>query len=120
MSYTEINYLLLTNEDWQDALCIEDKDGPVDLAGSSFRAEVRTTEDSLAVALVASTKTGNERLLIAGVDAPGVVSWNVSKETLKLLAPGTYVYDLQWTLPDAHVDTIVGGTITIKRGITRE
>ncbi|HEY8356696.1 MAG TPA: hypothetical protein VIL30_04465 [Ramlibacter sp.] len=116
MSLTTVNYLVLTNEDWRDTLELENNGDPVDLTGSAFRAQLRTTADTLAVALDASTSNG--RMVIA--DAPGgILSWNVAPEVLEDMEPGTYVYDIVWTTPGGVEDTIVDGTITLKRGVTR-
>lgn len=123
MSYTEINYLVSTNEDWRDAMQIEDDDGPVSLAGSSFIAHIRRFQDDLAVVLECSTSNG--LLTIAdGQDETasqtvGVLSWNVTDDVLRLIEPGEYVYDVLWSEPGGSVDMIAGGSIQIVRGITR-
>lgn len=126
MSYTEINYLVSTNEDWRDGLTIASGEGdePVSLVGSSFIAHVRRAEDALAIVMVASTDNG--RLVIAeeldtGGDPEnaGVLLWNVTDDEMRLIEPGEYVYDILWFEPGGTVDMIVAGKIEVVRGITR-
>jgi hypothetical protein len=120
MSLTVIDYLLKTNEDWQDSIELDDgavSPTPLDVTGSSFLAHVRTEPDSLDIVLAAST--ANNMLVIAEDPTTGVVSWNVPKSVLSLIEPGVYVYDMVWTKADTSEDTVVEGTITVKRGITR-
>lgn len=129
MSYTEINYLVSTNEDWRDGLTIAsgegNEEGPVSLVGSSFIAHVRRAEDALAIVMVASTDNG--RLVIAeeldtGSDpeSVGVLLWNVTDDEVRQhFEPGSYVYDILWFEPGGTVDMIVAGKIEVVRGITR-
>lgn len=121
--YTEIDYLVLTNEDWRDGIVIEDDDGPVDLTDSTFVAHIRETANKLSIILAASTDNG--LLEIApdqgdtGSETTGVVSWNVPETTMRLIVPGEYVWDIVWIDADGNRDTIAGGAIEIRRGITR-
>lgn len=123
MSYTEINYLVATNEAWRDAIEIEDADGPVPLIDAFFIAHIRRTPNDLDVVLECSTYNG--RLVIAdGQDETagenvGVLSWDVPVEILRLIEPGSYSYDLLWFEPGQEPDMIAGGTIQVVRGITR-
>lgn len=118
MSFTVVDYLVTTNEDWRDALELtDDQDAPIDLSGSTFLAHIRESSDSLSVALVASTENG--RLAIADPPTSGIIAWNLAASELALVPPGVYVYDIVWTSAGDIADTVVGGTITVKRGITR-
>jgi hypothetical protein len=121
--YTEIDYLVSTNEDWRDSLLIAEDEEPVDLTGSSFIAHIRETKDTLSIILAASTDNG--LLEIApnqgetfSVDT-GVVSWNVAETTMRLIEPGKYVWDIVWIDADGNQDMIAAGSIEIVRGITR-
>jgi len=121
--YTEINYLVSTNEDWRDGFLIEEAAAPVDLTGSSFIAHIRETENTLSIVLAASTDNG--LLEIApdqgdtGSETTGVVSWNVPETTMRLIEPGEYVWDIVWIDADGNQDMIAAGSVEIKRGITR-
>lgn len=121
MSLTLVDYLVLTNEDWRDTLDLfvgddPETGDPVDLTGSSFRAQLRTSEHTLNVSLECSTTNGR---LVVDEPASGRVSWNVPPEILRTLEPGVYVYDMVWTNAGGVEDTFIAGTVTIKRGITR-
>ena len=120
MSLTIIDYLVKTNEDWLDGLFLDDGADPPephDLTGSSFRAHLRASPESLVVVLECSTANG--RLLIASDPETGGLAWNVMKAEMKLIEPGVYHYDMLWTKPDGHEDVVAAGTITVERGITR-
>lgn len=120
MSLAIIPYLVLTNEDWEDGLLLDDGGDPaepLDLTGSSFRAQIRASEASLLVILEASTDNG--LLAVDSDPETGFISWNVPRATMAAIEPGEYVYDIVWTKPDTSRDTIVAGTLTVKRGITR-
>lgn len=120
MAFTQIDYLVLTNEDWEDGIALDDGGdpaAPIDLTGSSLRAHLRTVPESLVVALEASTDNG--RLLIAEDPETGIFNWNVPKATMATIEPGEYVYDLVWIKPDGSSDTVSGGTVTVQRGVTR-
>jgi hypothetical protein len=120
MSLTIIDYLVLTNEDWEDSIELDDgaeDPEPLDLTGSSFKSQLRTEEGSLTVVLECSTDNG--RLVIDADPLTGKVSFNVSKSMLSLMTPGVYVYDTVWIKPDLSQDTVAAGTVTVKRGITR-
>lgn len=120
MSLTIVDYLVRTNEDWRDSLNLTSGVGeeaePVDLTGSTFAAQIRSSPDALFVLLEASTTNG--RLVIADA-AGGVLSWNITADEMATLVPATYAYDIVWTNPDGLIDTFVAGTLTVERGITR-
>jgi hypothetical protein len=120
MSLTIIDYLVLTNEDWEDGLVLDDGGDPaepLDLTGSSFRAHLRPAPGSLLVTLEASTANG--RLVIADNPESGTLNWNVPKALMATIEPGEYVYDIVWTKPDLSSDTVAAGTVTVHRGVTR-
>lgn len=121
MSLTQVDYLIRTNEDWRDSLELTTGEPesavPVDLTGSTFRAEIRSAPDLLTVILEASTE--NDRLVISDPATDGILSWNISTSVMAQLKPGLYVYDIVWTQPNGVVDTFVAGNITIERGVTR-
>lgn len=127
--YTEINYLVATNEDWRDGLEIATGEAeertPVSLIGSSFIAHIRRADDALNAVMVASTDNG--RLVIAeemgtggDPESVGVLLWNISDDEVRQhFEPGEYVYDILWFEPGGGVDMIVAGKIEVVRGITR-
>jgi hypothetical protein len=120
MSLTIIDYLVKTNEDWLDGMFLDDGAGPPvahDLTGSSFKAHIRTEPDSLTVVLECSTDNG--RLLISSDPETGGLSWNVMRAEMRLIEPGVYHYDMVWTRPGGYADTVIAGTVTVERGITR-
>ncbi|WP_406858477.1 hypothetical protein ABEG18_12955 [Alsobacter sp. KACC 23698] len=116
---TQIDYLVRANEVWRESFAVQSGDPPeaVDLTGSAFRAQLRSSEGALLVVLDAST--GNGRLQISDPPTDGMVSWNVPVSVLQNLEPGDYVYDVVWTDAGGVPDTIMAGVVTIERGITR-
>lgn len=120
MSLTIVDYLVRTNEDWRDSLSLTtgvgDDAEAVDLTGSTFSAQIRSTPDTLLVLMEASTTNG--KLVIADA-AGGVLSWNIAADEMATLVPAIYAYDMVWTNPDGIIDTFVAGTLTVERGITR-
>ncbi len=122
MSLFTIDYRTASNEDWYDVLDFrnaEDLDEEFDLTGSSFRAHLRTYPERLLVSLDVSTDNG--RLLISTPPTDGYLSWNVPRETWADtgIAPGTYVYDMVWTMPDGREVQFASGKIELTLGITR-
>lgn len=120
MSLTIIDYLVLTNEDWTDSLILDDGGDPaepINLTGSSFEAQLRDAPGSLTVVLACST--GNGRLVISSEPETGGISWNVMRNEMRLIEPGVYHYDMVWTRPGGYADTVIAGTVTVERGITR-
>ncbi|WAJ27140.1 hypothetical protein [Antarcticirhabdus aurantiaca] len=119
MSLTTVDFLIATNEDWRDALTLTEGEAetPVNLAGSSFVAQLRQPAEALHIILEASTANG--MLQITAPTTDGTVAWNVPPEVLRLIPPGDYAYDMVWTNADGIVDRFVAGKVTIQRGITR-
>lgn len=122
MALYEINFSVSTNEDWVDALKFQE--GPegsetaIDLTGSSFLMHVKETATQLSEDLILST--GNGRLIIEPApEDEGKLSIFVPQETVNDLNPGSYVYDIVWTMADGREVNLAAGTLTVNLGITR-
>lgn len=123
MSLTIVNFIVSTNEDWQDSLLIQSGDPleAVDLTGSTFKAHLRAPIEALSPEIELST--ANERLFFdpdqADPDLKGLLSFNVPHAVMRYVAIGTYSMDIVWTNVDGVVDRIVNGTVQVQRGVTR-
>lgn len=113
----KIDYLISTNEDWLDAIELNDgapTPAPLDLTGWSFHSQIRVSAEDATVMLDASTANGLH-LIISSACA-----WNIAKAILAARLPaGVYVYDTVGTDPDGRAVRVAEGVITAETGVTR-
>lgn len=88
---------------WQD----EARTVPVDLTGTTPKAEIRMRSGAPLLADLA-----------CDVQLPNEITMKLERdESLKLVQPHAR-WDLQLTLPDSSVTTIIAGPVTVTRAIT--
>lgn len=109
-AYRDIAIQNLTpGDDWYLPIPIE---GAAWLPGDTARAQVRATPESATVILEFSVANGRIQL------GPGVIALGAPSGVTVDVAPGAYVWDLEVTR-SGIVNTILGGTMTVRRDITR-
>jgi hypothetical protein len=109
-TYSEIAISNLTpGDDWYLPIPV---DGFVPAVGDTARCQVRSRPESATVALEMSTANGRIQLSEEQIalGAPSGVTVDI--------APGAYVWDLE-IVRNGVVSTILGGTMTVRRDITR-
>jgi hypothetical protein len=104
-----------TNETWIDGLEYQDLQTPpepIDLAGITFEMEMRTVAQAATVVLRAATD--NNFIRVAGN------TWQllVPAETMELIPPATYEYDMLGH-GDGYTRRLATGTVTVVLGVTR-
>jgi hypothetical protein len=127
--YYKIDFLLPTNQDWNDTFRIGTGEGedfePTDLTGCTFQMHIRrAVEDTSAVMIL---NAANSRLGISLVDpdgdtvtaADGYVAIYVPDEHVQRIAPGGYVHDILMFDSDGNPKRIAVGTVTVEKGVTR-
>lgn len=113
-----------TNEDWLDSWAYVDANGnAISLAGLVLNFEVRPSAVSANVVVVASTAATVNGLPINGAVSSGGVGGNVAalgipQATMRLLVPGSYVFEMQ-AQGDGDTRTIASGTVTVNLGVVR-
>lgn len=86
----------------------KEKTDPVDLAGVLVKAQIRSQPTSSSVL----------QELTCAITAPNIIEVSMTpEETAKL--PSAGVWDLQLTYPDADVQTVLAGTVTVTLDVTR-
>lgn len=108
--YAEIALSNLTpGDDWRLPIPVE---GLLPSLLDTARMHVRVTAESDTVVIELSTANG--RILLES----GFVTLIVEKAATGAIRPGAYVWDLELTIAD-NAQTIMGGTLTVRRDITR-
>lgn len=118
--FVAVSYVTFTNEDFSGGFMLEDEDGPIDLTGSAFIVHIRRSIDDLSPLIEASTENG--LLVVADQSVTGemgLVEWAVPADVAATIPPGEYPFDIVWIAPGGGRDNIGGGTLTVKRGVTR-
>lgn len=99
-----------------DSFSIAVTAAPLDLTGISFDLMLRRSVDTATIALSASTSSAPTPTILNG-GAAGTVTLRVLRETLRLLPPDIYAYDLIAS-GDGYRATAAYGTVTHVRGQT--
>lgn len=87
----------------------DDETTPIDITGSSFLLQFRVSDNS-PVAYEASTANAKIQVINGKVT---LMPFNVA------LNPNRYVYDVQWTDVNGVIKTVMQGTWTITKDISR-
>ena len=121
--YYQIDFLLPTNQDWNDSFQIGANTGedaafePTDLTGHTFQMHIRRQVDDLSAAMILNT--ANARIAISGDASDGTIAIYVPDEEVQRIAPGTYFHDIVMFDLDGDPRRIAKGTVTVERGVTR-
>ena len=125
-AYSTGTILISKNEDWQVSIqylntAVNPAGVPIDITGSQFRLQIRTTEDQHTALVEAATPDG-----IVIDDAPNgiftILIWNEESDLTPnsfVLPIGDLVADLVRTLPDGRIERLWEGTVTVNEGTTR-
>jgi hypothetical protein len=121
--YYQIDFLLPTNQDWNDSFQIGANTGedgafePTDLTGYTFQMHIRRQVDDLDTLMILNT--ANTRIGISGDASDGAIAIQVPDEEVQRITPGTYVHDIVMFDADGDPRRIAKGTVTVERGVTR-
>jgi hypothetical protein len=116
MPAVEMTMTVGNNEDWIDGLEYQDLQSPpqpIDLTGIEFEMEMRIVAQAATVVLRAATD--NNLILVAG----NTWQFFVPAETMLLIPPATYEYDLLGH-GDGYTRRLANGTVTVVLGVTRQ
>lgn len=119
--YYVIDFLLPTNQDWNDSFVVGTGEGEDfearDLTGCTFEMHVRRKVDDTAAAMILNA--ANARLGISGDPEDGTIAIYVPDEHVQRLAVGTYVHDIVMFDASGNPRRIAVGTVTVEKGVTR-
>lgn len=94
---------------FSEQVLMEDSDGEaIDLAGYTFRSQLRRTADGAVVAEFAMSTDLPTSTVTRSLNA-GITSG----------LSGTYVHDFQWTNPSGQIRTLFSGEFEIEPEVTR-
>jgi hypothetical protein len=94
---------------FSEQVLMEDGDGEaIDLAGYSFRSQLRRTADGAVVAEFAMS-----------TDLPSSTVTRTLNAAITAGLSGTYVHDFQWTNPSGQIRTLFSGEFEIEPEVTR-
>jgi hypothetical protein len=110
MAPAELDLVLRTGDTEQITLALTNSGTPVNIAGRSYAAQVRSTALSSTILATFSCAITDA--------AGGIVVCTLSATQTASLTPTIAVWDLQETNGTA-VTTLVGGTCTIESDVTR-
>jgi hypothetical protein len=121
--YYQIDFLLPTNQDWNDSFQIGANTGedgafePTDLTGYTFQMHIRRQVDDLDTLMILNT--ANTRIGISGDASDGAIAIQVPDEEVQRITPGVYFHDIVMFDADGDPRRIAKGTVTVERGVTR-
>lgn len=90
---------------------------PIDITGSTFDMQARTSVASPTIEFEFSS--GNGRITIDAPPTSGTVTIKMTDEDSALLNLGTFVYDLKWINASGDERIILAGSITVRESVTR-
>ena len=104
------NIALFQGDDYVANITVTDGSGPANLAGYTCQAQIRKD--------VADNATAITYDMAPTINLPNTIALRIP-HAITLTLTDHYVWDLQLTAADGTIQTIIGGTVTCTREVTR-